>query len=105
MSFEHFNLDARLNSAIKSVGFVNPTPIQEQAIPVILEGRDVMGLAQTGTGKTAAFMLPILQSLTTGKLRKMRVMPELVFELDRGPEYSHKIDQLLEQLNDTDRSS
>jgi ATP-dependent RNA helicase RhlE len=74
MSFEQFNLDARLNAAIKSAGFVNPTPIQEQAIPFILEGRDVMGLAQTGTGKTAAFMLPILQKLTQGPLEQMRAL-------------------------------
>ena len=74
MSFNHFDLDARLMAGIKSAGFVNPTPIQEQAIPVILEGRDVMGLAQTGTGKTAAFMLPILQRLTKGPLRRMRAL-------------------------------
>jgi ATP-dependent RNA helicase RhlE len=74
MSFEQFNLDARLVAGIKSAGFANPTPIQKQAIPVILEGRDVMGLAQTGTGKTAAFMLPILQKLTSGPLRQMRVL-------------------------------
>jgi ATP-dependent RNA helicase RhlE len=74
MSFEKFNLDARLNAAIKSAGFVNPTPIQEQSIPFILEGRDVMGLAQTGTGKTAAFMLPILQRLTSGPLKQMRAL-------------------------------
>jgi ATP-dependent RNA helicase RhlE len=74
MSFEQFNLDARLNAAIKSAGFVNPTPIQEQAIPFILEGRDVMGLAQTGTGKTAAFMLPSLQKLTQGPLKQMRAL-------------------------------
>jgi ATP-dependent RNA helicase RhlE len=74
MSFEQFNLDARLMAGIKSAGFVNPTPIQKQAIPFILEGRDVMGLAQTGTGKTAAFMLPILQRLTQGPLRQMRAL-------------------------------
>jgi ATP-dependent RNA helicase RhlE len=74
MSFELFNLDARLMAGIKSAGFTNPTPIQKQAIPEILEGRDVMGLAQTGTGKTAAFMLPILQRLTRGPLRQMRAL-------------------------------
>ena len=74
MSFEHFNLDPRLMAGIKAAGFVNPTPIQQQAIPQVLEGRDVMGLAQTGTGKTAAFMLPILQRLTQGPLRQMRAL-------------------------------
>lgn len=74
MSFEHFGLDARLMAGIKSVGFANPTPIQEQAVPVIMQGQDVMGLAQTGTGKTAAFMLPILQRLTQGPLRQLRAL-------------------------------
>ncbi len=74
MSFEQFSLDGRLMAGIKSSGFVNPTPIQQQAIPNILAGRDVMGLAQTGTGKTAAFMLPILQRLTTGSLRRTRAL-------------------------------
>jgi ATP-dependent RNA helicase RhlE len=74
MSFETFNLDARLMAGIKSAGFVDPTPIQEQAMPQILQGRDVMGLAQTGTGKTAAFMLPILQRLTRGPLRQTRAL-------------------------------
>jgi ATP-dependent RNA helicase RhlE len=74
MNFEHFALDARLTAGIKEVGFVTPTPIQQQAIPHILNGRDVIGIAQTGTGKTAAFMLPILQRLTTGPLRRVRAL-------------------------------
>jgi ATP-dependent RNA helicase RhlE len=74
MNFEHFALDARLTAGIKEVGFVTPTPIQQQAIPHILNGRDVIGIAQTGTGKTAAFMLPILQHLTTGPLRRVRAL-------------------------------
>ncbi|MCA9923914.1 MAG: DEAD/DEAH box helicase [Anaerolineales bacterium] len=74
MSFEQFSLDARLNAGIKDMGFVTPTPIQTQAIPYGLEGRDVLGLAQTGTGKTAAFLLPILQKLTRGPLRRVRTL-------------------------------
>ena len=74
MNFEQFSLDARLNAAIKAVGYTTPTPIQQQAIPHVLQGRDVLGLAQTGTGKTAAFMLPILQRLTTGPLRRVRAL-------------------------------
>jgi ATP-dependent RNA helicase RhlE len=74
MNFNQFNLDARINAGIKSAGYSTPTPIQEQAIPVVLKGRDVLGLAQTGTGKTAAFMLPILQRLTKGPLRRVRVL-------------------------------
>lgn len=61
-------------AGIKSAGFVNPTPIQQQAIPVVLSGKDVLGLAQTGTGKTAAFMLPILQRLMSGPLRQTRAL-------------------------------
>ncbi len=74
MNFEQFNLDARINAAVESVGYHTPTPIQQQAIPQVLSGRDVLGLAQTGTGKTAAFMLPILQRLTRGPLRQTRAL-------------------------------
>jgi ATP-dependent RNA helicase RhlE len=74
VNFEQFSFDPRIVAGIKSAGYTTPTPIQEQAIPVVLNGRDVLGLAQTGTGKTAAFMLPILQQLTTGPLRKVRAL-------------------------------
>ena len=74
MNFEDFSLDARILAGVKSVGFTEPTPIQEQAIPVVLEGKDVLGLAQTGTGKTAAFVLPILQRLSKGPLRRTRAL-------------------------------
>lgn len=74
MNFEQFSLDPRLEAGIKAVGYTEPTPIQQQAIPVVLQGRDVLGLAQTGTGKTAAFALPILQRLTKGSLRRTRVL-------------------------------
>ena len=63
MSFESFGLHPDLMRAIAEVGYTSPTPIQSQAIPVVIEGKDVMGAAQTGTGKTAAFTLPILQRL------------------------------------------
>lgn len=74
MNFEDFNLDPRLLKAVHAMGYEEPTPIQQQAIPHVLEGRDLMGLAQTGTGKTAAFILPILQHLTTGELRHPRAL-------------------------------
>ena len=74
MNFEQFSLDPRLQAGIRAVGYTDPTPIQQQAIPVVLQGRDVLGLAQTGTGKTAAFALPILQRLTTGPLRRVRAL-------------------------------
>ena len=63
MSFEQFNLDDRLERALHRLGYETPTPIQDQAIPPALEGNDVLGVAQTGTGKTAAFVLPSLQRL------------------------------------------
>ncbi|WVN41445.1 DEAD/DEAH box helicase [beta proteobacterium MWH-UniP1] len=63
MSFDSFGLHPDLMRAIAEAGYTTPTPIQAQAIPVVIEGKDVMGAAQTGTGKTAAFTLPILQRL------------------------------------------
>lgn len=74
MSFEQFSLDPRLLAGIQAAGYTVPTPIQEQAIPVVMGGRDVLGLAQTGTGKTAAFMLPILQRLLRGKQGRVRAL-------------------------------
>ena len=74
MSFERFTLDARLRAGIQSAGYSTPTPIQDQAIPPILNGRDLIGIAQTGTGKTAAFMLPILQRLATQPGRGVRAL-------------------------------
>ena len=70
MSFESLGLQAELRRAVAEEGYEQPTPIQTRAIPVILEGRDVLGGAQTGTGKTAAFTLPLLQILGSGKSRR-----------------------------------
>ena len=79
MSFEQFSLDQRVMSGIKSVGFTTPTPIQQQTIQLALDGRDLLGLAQTGTGKTAAFILPILHRLSneaaSNKVRALIVAP------------------------------
>ncbi len=74
LKFDSLSLDARLLSAVKAAGYVTPTPIQQQAIPAVLAGHDVLGLAQTGTGKTAAFMLPILNRLLTGKMGVVRAL-------------------------------
>jgi ATP-dependent RNA helicase RhlE len=63
--FEDLSLDPALLAAVRDAGYSEPTPIQAQAIPLVLAGRDVLGAAQTGTGKTAAFVLPILQRLIT----------------------------------------
>ncbi len=74
MNFEEFSFDRRIAAGVKSVGYTTPTPIQKKAIPIILEGRDIVGLAQTGTGKTAAFVLPILQRLLNGARGKVRAL-------------------------------
>src|SRR5262249_30742064 len=63
MSFDSLGLSAELLRAVKEQGYDTPTPIQTRAIPVVLSGRDLMGAAQTGTGKTAGFTLPLLQRL------------------------------------------
>src|SRR5690606_5269793 len=67
MSFENLNLTEPILKALKTEGYTTPTPIQEQSIPIILARKDLLGCAQTGTGKTAAFALPILQILDEGK--------------------------------------
>ena len=74
MTFDQFSLDPRIHEGVKQAGYIKPTPIQEKAIPVVLEGRDVLGIAQTGTGKTAAFILPILQRLLKGPKRRVRAL-------------------------------
>lgn len=74
MNFESFKLHPRIESGIQDLGYTEPTAIQRQSIPSILQGRDVMGLAQTGTGKTAAFVLPILQRLTAGPRKRVRAL-------------------------------
>ena len=74
MLFEEMNLAPELLRAVKEKGYTEATPIQVQAIPVGLEGRDVVGSAQTGTGKTAAFLLPILQRLKDGKNGSLRAL-------------------------------
>ena len=79
MSFQQFHLDPAILSGVKAIGYTVPTPIQQQAIPAVLEGRDLLGLAQTGTGKTAAFVLPILHRLNrqerSRRVRALIVVP------------------------------
>jgi ATP-dependent RNA helicase RhlE len=75
LPFATLGLGAKLTQALTEKGYVEPTPIQAKAIPVILSGRDVIGVAQTGTGKTAAFVLPLLERLSTAQPeRRMRVL-------------------------------
>jgi ATP-dependent RNA helicase RhlE len=74
MSFEKFRLNEKVLAGVTAAGYKVPTPIQSQSIPPIMEGRDLMGLAQTGTGKTAAFVLPILQRLMSGERGHIRAL-------------------------------
>jgi len=74
VSFNQFNLDPRLMAGINRAGYEIPTPIQLAAIPVAMEGSDLIGTAQTGTGKTAAFVLPILHKLLNGPRRVARAL-------------------------------
>ena len=68
MKFKNFSFHPAVAKGVHEAGYVSPTPIQSQAIPEVMKGLDVMGLAQTGTGKTAAFVLPILHQLIKLKL-------------------------------------
>src|SRR3954468_18134439 len=74
MDFSQLGLAPAQLSACKSLGYNEPTPIQRQAIPVILSGRDVIGCAETGTGKTAAFLLPIIQKMSEPPKPGLRVL-------------------------------
>ena len=72
MNFDEFHLDSEILSGVKRKGFSEPTPIQHQSIPEALNGHDVLGLAQTGTGKTAAFLLPVIQKIHKDKSRHIK---------------------------------
>ncbi|MDQ5899313.1 MAG: ATP-dependent helicase RhlE [Pseudomonadota bacterium] len=74
MNFTEFNLNSQILSGIQAEGYQVATPIQAKAIPAILQGQDVVGLAQTGTGKTAAFALPLLQHLMSGPKGQLRAL-------------------------------
>jgi ATP-dependent RNA helicase RhlE len=104
MTFSELNLIAPILNALNQVGYSTPTPIQEKAIPAILDGKDIMGCAQTGTGKTAAFAIPILQRLSLAtrsegkrKIRTLILTPtrELAIQIEDnikayGKELHHK---------------
>lgn len=74
MTFRTFNFHSKIANGISACGYTHPTPIQRESIPDILNGKDLFGLAQTGTGKTAAFVLPMLQRLMTGPGKKQRAL-------------------------------
>ena len=89
--FSTFSLDEKLLQAISEQGYETPTPVQQQAIPPLLKGRDVLGVAQTGTGKTAAFALPILQIMSRDRVQGRRVIRALVLSPTR--ELAAQIDE------------
>ena len=78
MSFESLGLSHNIIKSVKKLGFLKPFPIQEQTIPVILSGKDLMGIAQTGSGKTACFVMPILEKLQNEDVKKDRNIQVLV---------------------------
>lgn len=82
MSFEHLGLNTKTLQAIADVGYESPTPIQEKAVPFLLAGRDVIALAQTGSGKTASFIWPLLEVLSRGRA-KARMPRSLIIEPTR----------------------
>ncbi|SHH46547.1 DEAD/DEAH box helicase [Clostridium grantii] len=94
MLFENFNINKNILRALDEKGYINPTPIQQQSIPILLEGKDILGCAQTGTGKTAAFAIPILQNLynekfntkTPKKIKALILAPtrELAIQIDES---------------------
>ncbi len=74
MNFESFNLNPKVIAGVRAQGYTTPTPIQLEAIPPIMQGRDIIGLAQTGTGKTAAFVLPILHRFLAGPRGQVKAL-------------------------------
>ena len=78
MSFESLGLSSNIIHSVKKLGYLKPFPIQEQAIPVILQGKDLMGIAQTGSGKTACFVMPILEKLQNAEVKKDRNVQVLI---------------------------
>ncbi len=78
MSFESLGLSSNIIRSVKKLGYLKPFPIQEQAIPVILQGKDLMGIAQTGSGKTACFVMPILEKLQNAEVKKDRNVQVLI---------------------------
>ena len=82
MNFEDLGLGEEVLKAVAEAGYSTPTPIQEKAIPIVLMGRDVLGCAQTGTGKTASFTLPMIEILASGQA-KARMPRSLILEPTR----------------------
>lgn len=98
MSFESLGLSNNIINSVKKLGYLKPFPIQEQAIPVILEGKDLMGIAQTGSGKTACFVMPILEKLQNAEVKKDRNIQVLILVPTR--ELAIQIDEVFRVFTD-----
>src|SRR5258708_2137230 len=73
-SFSQFNLNDKLKRNIADHGYITPTPIQEETIPSLLEGRDIIGIANTGTGKTAAFLIPLINKVFLNRNERVLII-------------------------------
>lgn len=98
MSFESLGLSHNIIHSVKKLGYLKPFPIQEQAIPVILKGKDLMGIAQTGSGKTACFVMPILEKLQNEDVKKDRNIQVLVLVPTR--ELAIQIDEVFRSFTE-----
>ena len=94
MTFEDFNFNDQVLDGLQSMGYITPTPIQEQTIPIIMQKKDLIACAQTGTGKTAAFVLPLLHNLTSTAPRAEKAIRCLIIGPTR--ELAIQIDQQIE---------
>lgn len=98
MSFESLGLSHNIIHSVKKLGYLKPFPIQEQAVPVILQGKDLMGIAQTGSGKTACFVMPILEKLQNAEIKKDRNIQVLILVPTR--ELAIQIDEVFQAFKD-----
>lgn len=98
MSFESLGLSHNIIRSVNKLGYLKPFPIQEQAVPVILQGKDLMGIAQTGSGKTACFVMPILEKLQNTEAKKDRNIQVLILVPTR--ELAIQIDEVFNAFKD-----
>lgn len=98
MSFESLGLSQNIIHSVKKMDYLKPFPIQEQAVPVILKGKDLMGIAQTGSGKTACFVMPILEKLQNTEVKKDRNVQVLILVPTR--ELAIQIDEVFRAFTD-----
>lgn len=98
MSFESLGLSHNIIRSVNKLGYLKPFPIQEKAVPVILEGKDLMGIAQTGSGKTACFVMPILEKLQNAEVKKDRNVQVLILVPTR--ELAIQIDEVFRAFTD-----